>query len=51
MGRTYFTKHQMKDLLKNPYVDKVSPTMITYSDEFKRIYIAEIVVESHPEKF
>lgn len=41
MGRTYFTKHQMKNLLKNPYVDKVNPTMITYSDEFKRIFIAE----------
>jgi transposase len=37
----YFTEKEMKKLMDNPYVDAVTPTLITYTDEFKRIFIAQ----------
>lgn len=37
MNKKYFTKEEMKNLSNNPYVESVYPTIITYSDEFKRI--------------
>jgi len=41
MNKIYFTKEEMRNLSNHPYVESVSPTIITYSDEFKRIFIAE----------
>lgn len=41
MGVNYFTKDQIKLLSKNKYVIKVSEKAITYSDEFKIIFISE----------
>lgn len=43
-----FTEKEMKDLLSNPYVASVGSTMITYTDEFKRIFIAEDNSEKTP---
>lgn len=41
MNKKYFTGKEMKILSDNPYVKSVGPTIITYTDEFKRIFIAE----------
>lgn len=36
-----FTEKEMKSLLKNPNVKAVSPKGITYTDDFKRYFIAQ----------
>lgn len=41
MGVNYFTEDQIKLLSKNKYVVKVSNKAITYSEEFKNIFISE----------
>lgn len=41
MGVNYFTKDQVEFLSKNKYVVKVSEKAITYSEEFKSIFISE----------
>jgi transposase len=41
MNIKYFTEKEMKKLMGNPYIDAVTPTLITYTDEFKRIFIAQ----------
>ena len=41
MGVNYFTKDQIKLLSKNKYVIKVSEKAITYSEEFKNIFVSE----------
>ena len=41
MGANYFTKDQVEFLSKNKYVVKVSEKAITYSEEFKNIFISE----------
>jgi len=41
MNKKYFTKEEMEDISCHPFVESVSPTIITYSDEFKRIFIVE----------
>ena len=41
MSVNYFTKDQIKLLSKNKYVIKVSEKAITYSEEFKKIYVSE----------
>lgn len=41
MTKKYLTPNQQKELRKNPYVKSVSEKIITYTDEFKRLVIAE----------
>jgi transposase len=41
MSKKTFTDKEVKQLSSNPYVKKVSTKGITYTDEFKRIFIAE----------
>jgi len=41
MSRSYFNENQVKILKKNKYVLKVSNASITYSDEFKKLFIEE----------
>lgn len=41
MGINYFAKEQIETLRKNPYVKKVSEKSITYTEEFKKIFIDE----------
>lgn len=41
MSNKIFTKEDAKKLSKNKYVKNVSEKAITYTDEFKRIFIAE----------
>lgn len=39
MGINYFTDEQVKQLMMNPYVKKVSKKAITYTEEFKEIFL------------
>jgi transposase len=41
MSKKVFTEKEIKLLSNNPYVKSVSPKGITYTDDFKRIFIAE----------
>lgn len=41
MGTNYFSNEQIKELQHNPYVDKVSKKAITYSEEFKTLFLEE----------
>jgi transposase len=41
MNQKKFTEKEMNELRKHPYVQSVTSTLITYTDEFKRIFIAE----------
>lgn len=41
MTKLYFTKKQQEQLKRNPNVQSVSEKAITYTDEFKRLFIAE----------
>jgi transposase len=41
MTKNYLTPSQQKELRKNPYVKAVSDKAITYTDEFKRLFITE----------
>ena len=41
MGKKYFTPEQVEDLRQNKYVKKVSEKSITYTEEFKEIFILE----------
>jgi transposase len=41
MSKKLFTEKEIKLLSNNPYVQSVSPKGITYTDEFKHIFIAE----------
>ncbi|SFN29955.1 hypothetical protein SAMN05421832_1441 [Psychrobacillus psychrodurans] len=41
MTKNYLTPNQQKELKKNPYVKAVSNKAITYTDEFKRLFITE----------
>lgn len=41
MPRKLFNEMEIKKLSNNPYVKSVSSKEITYTDEFKRIFIAE----------
>lgn len=41
MTRRYFTKKEQEQLKRNPHVQAVSNKAITYTDEFKRHFIAE----------
>ena len=41
MGKNYFTLEQVEQLRKNKYVKHVSEKAITYTEEFKEIFILE----------
>ncbi|MCY6353836.1 HTH domain-containing protein, partial [Clostridium sp. ZS2-4] len=41
MSKITFSKESIERLNRNPYVKRVSEKSITYSDEFKRIFIEE----------
>lgn len=41
MSNKLFTEKEIEILSKNPYTKNVSKKAITYTDEFKRIFIAE----------
>jgi len=41
MTKKYFTEKEVNDLFVNPNVKSVSDKAITYTDEFKRLFISE----------
>lgn len=41
MSKKIFTEKEIKSLSSNPFVKSVSPKGITYTDEFKHIFISE----------
>ncbi|MGD6942709.1 HTH domain-containing protein, partial [Cytobacillus gottheilii] len=41
MSKKTFTEKEIKELSINPFVKAVSGKGITYTDEFKRLFIAE----------
>ena len=41
MSKKFFSNKEIKILMENPNVKAVSSKSITYSDEFKRIFVAE----------
>lgn len=41
MGKNYFTPEQVEQLKKNKYVKHVSEKAITYTEEFKEIFMLE----------
>jgi len=41
MGKNHFTEEQQSELSKNPYIQKVSATTITYTKEFKERFEEE----------
>lgn len=41
MSKKHFTEKEIKILSKNPYVKSLSSKGVTYTDEFKMIFIAE----------
>ena len=48
MGKYYFTKEQVDILKLSPYVRNVSEKAITYTDEFKEIFLKEYKVPLTP---
>ncbi len=41
MSKKTFTEKQIKELYANPFVKTVSAKGVTYTNEFKRLFIAE----------
>ena len=41
MGKKYFTPEQVEELRKNKYVKHVSEKAITYTEEFKEVFMIE----------
>lgn len=41
MGKNYFTPEQIEQLRKNKYVKHVSEKAITYTEEFKEVFLIE----------
>jgi hypothetical protein len=41
MGKNHFTEEQQNELCRNPYVQKISATSITYTTEFKERFEVE----------
>lgn len=48
MGKYYFTEEQIELLKINPHVKIVSEKAITYTDEFKEIFLREYKVNPSP---
>lgn len=51
MSKITFDKETIELLNENPYVVKVSEKSITYSDEFKRLFIEEYLKGKHLKLF
>jgi len=51
MPRNHLTEKQIESLTTNPHVKFVSTKGIQYTDEFKRIFIAEKKKENYQDKF
>lgn len=49
MGRGRFTEEEMDRLLQNPYVTDVNRTSISYSREFKQLFMGEYTAGRMPE--
>lgn len=41
MGKNIFNEKDMNELQKNPYVEKVSQNSITYTKEFRELFVRE----------
>lgn len=48
MSKKLFTEIEIKKLSNNPYVKSVSSKGVTYTDEFKRLFIAETEIGKFP---
>ena len=48
MGRGNFTKTEMETLLRNPYVADVNEKSISYSTEFKFLFMDEYIKGKRP---
>ena len=48
MGRGNFTKTEMETLLRNPYVADVNEKSISYSTEFKFLFMNEYIKGKRP---
>ena len=48
MGRGNFTKAEMETLLRNPYVADVNEKSISYSTEFKFLFMNEYIKGKRP---
>lgn len=48
MGRGRFTREEMDRLLQNPYVTDVNRTSISYSREFKQLFMGEYTAGRRP---
>lgn len=48
MGRGRFTEEEMDRLLQNPYVTDVNRTSISYSREFKQLFMGEYTAGRRP---
>jgi hypothetical protein len=48
MGKYYFTKEQVEILKLSPYVKNVSEKAITYTDEFKLLFLNEYKINPCP---
>jgi hypothetical protein len=51
MGKNHFTEEQQIELLKSPYIQKVSEKSITYKKNSKKSLRKNIVLENLPHKF
>jgi putative transposase len=48
MRKKHFNKNEQEQLTNNPYVLRVSEKSITYSDEYKRLFIDQYLLERTP---
>ncbi len=48
MEKNYFSDEQVLELQNNPYVKKVSNKAITYTDEFKQLFMEKYEAGSGP---
>ncbi|MEW9937172.1 HTH domain-containing protein [Clostridium butyricum] len=48
MSKSTFTKEQIELLKENSYVQRIIELSITYSDKFKRLFIAEYLKGKNP---
>ncbi|NFO97274.1 IS3 family transposase, partial [Clostridium botulinum] len=48
MSKITFSRETIEKLNRNPYVKRVSEKSITYSDEFKRMFIEKYLIGNKP---
>lgn len=51
MSKKLFTNEEIELLLKKKYVKNVTSKGITYTDEFRKIFISEIIVVNFQDKY